>query len=185
MTRPAVFFDRDGTLMEDVPYCGDPAKVKLLPGVPEALRQLKQAGFLNIVITNQSGIGRGLITERQYHAVHQEFLRQIGPGSIDATYYCPDPPWVPSARRKPAAGMLLEAAADFAIDLNTSYFVGDKKTDIECGRKTGATAILVLTGHGRGLQDATPDYTAKSIVQATQIVLGRATVSLDTTHSGK
>ena len=76
--RKAAFFDRDGTLMEEVHYCGDPAKVKVFPNVPEALRALKQAGFLNIIVSNQAGIGRGLFTEEQYHAVQRELLRQIG-----------------------------------------------------------------------------------------------------------
>ena len=92
--RRAVFFDRDGTLMEDAHYCGDPALVKVFPGVPEALRRLKEAGFGVFIITNQSGIGRGLITEAQYRAVHEEFLRQAGSGWIDASYYCPDAPGV-------------------------------------------------------------------------------------------
>ena len=80
----AVFFDRDGTLMEEVHYCGDPARVRVFPGVPEALRKLKAAGFRAFVITNQSGIARGLITEAQYHTVQEELLRQIGAGLIDA-----------------------------------------------------------------------------------------------------
>jgi D-glycero-D-manno-heptose 1,7-bisphosphate phosphatase len=92
----AVFLDRDGTLMEEVHYCGDPAKVKVFPGVPEALRRLKAAGFRTFVITNQSGIGRGLITEAQYRAVQDEALRQLGQGTIDASYFCPDAPGVPS-----------------------------------------------------------------------------------------
>ena len=97
----AVFFDRDGTLMEEVHYCGDPARVRVFPGVPEALRRLKEAGFRTFVISNQSGIGRGLITEAQYYAVEEELLRQAGAGLIDATYFCADPPAVPSTRRKP------------------------------------------------------------------------------------
>ena len=88
----AVFFDRDGTLMEEVHYCGDPAKVKLYPGVPDALARLKQAGFRTFIVTNQSGIGRGLITEAQYRAVEEELLRQIGDRAIDASYFCPDAP---------------------------------------------------------------------------------------------
>src|SRR6185503_16785932 len=97
----AVFFDRDGTLMEDAHYCGDPALVRVFPGVPEALDRVGAAGFRRIVITNQSGIGRGIITDEQYHAVQSEFLRQVGEGRIDGSYYCPDAPGVPSTRRKP------------------------------------------------------------------------------------
>ena len=101
--RAAVFFDRDGTLMEEANYCGDPAKVKVYPGVPSALRALRQAGFLNLIVSNQSGIGRGLIAEEQYRAVQQELLRQIGESLIDGSYFCPDAPSeTPSPRRKTA-----------------------------------------------------------------------------------
>ena len=169
--RRAVFFDRDGTLMEEVQYCGDPAKVHVFPGVPEALRKLKAAGFAVIVISNQSGIGRGLFTEAQYHAVQEEFLRQAGQGTIDAAYFCADPPGVPSSRRKPEPWMVLEAAADHAIDLARSFFVGDKSADIECGRRAGTRTIQVLTGYGAG-QRCEADYVAPDVVHAVRLVLG-------------
>jgi D-glycero-D-manno-heptose 1,7-bisphosphate phosphatase len=169
----AVFFDRDGTLMEEVHYCGEPAQVKVYPGVPDALRKLKVAGFCTFVVTNQSGIGRGLITESQYRAVEAEFLRQIGDGLLDASYFCPDAPGVPSTRRKPEPGMLLEAAAGFAIDLAGSYLIGDKSADIECGRRAGVSTILVRTGYGAE-QVCRPDFTADSVVQAVEIVLERS-----------
>jgi D-glycero-D-manno-heptose 1,7-bisphosphate phosphatase len=169
----AVFFDRDGTLMEEAHYCGDPTQVKIYPGVPDALRKLKAAGFRTFVVTNQSGIGRGLITEAQYRAVQAEFGRQIGEGLLDASYFCPDAPEVPSTRRKPEPGMLLEAAADFGIDLAASYLIGDKSADIECGRRAGARTILVHTGYGEA-QVCRPDFTAVDVVQAVEIVLERA-----------
>src|SRR5450432_93819 len=146
--RRAVFFDRDGTLMEDAHYCGDPARVRVFPGVPGALRRLKEAGFGVFIITNQSGIGRGLITEAQYRAVEEEFLRQAGRDSVDASYFCPDAPGVASHCRKPAPGMVLEAAAAHQIELAASYFVGDKAVDMECGRRAGTRTVLVLTGYG-------------------------------------
>jgi D-glycero-D-manno-heptose 1,7-bisphosphate phosphatase len=166
----AVFFDRDGTLMEDVHYCGDPSLVAVYPGVPEALRKLKSAGFLIFIITNQSGIGRGLITEAQYHAVQQEFLRQLGSGAVDASYFCPDVPGTPSTRRKPEPGMVLEAAARFDVDLSTSYFVGDKDSDIECGHRAGTRTILVLTGYGES-QSSIPDFRARNAPEAVDWVL--------------
>ena len=166
----AVFFDRDGTLMEEVYYCGDPAKVKVYAGVTEALRKLKEAGFRTIVITNQSGIGRGLFTVAQYRAVEAEFLRQIGEGLIDASYFCPDVPGVPSTKRKPEPGMVWEAAADFDIDLAGSYFIGDKSADIECGRRAGTRTIQVRTGYGTE-QVCEPDLTAADVAQAVQLVL--------------
>jgi len=166
----AVFFDRDGTLMEEVHYCGDPASVRVFSGVPEALRKLKEAGLLTFVITNQSGIARGLITEAQYHAVQDELMRQIGAGLIDATYFCADPPDAPSTRRKPEPGMVLEAAAAYDIDLPRSYFIGDKSADIECGQRAGTRTILVLTGYPAE-PDSHPDFTAHDIAEAVQIVL--------------
>ena len=168
----AVFFDRDGTLMEDVHYCADPSLVKIYPGVPDALRQLRTAGFRTFVITNQSGIGRGLITEAQYRAVAAEFLRQIGEGLIDATYFCPDAPDVPSTRRKPEPGMVLEAAADFGIRLAASYFVGDKCADIGCGRRAGTRTIQVRTGYGsQAEQECRPDLIADDVVDAVRWIL--------------
>ena len=168
----AVFFDRDGTLMEEVHYCGDPAQVKVYPNVPEALRALKQAGFLNFIVSNQSGIGRGLITEAQYHAVQRELLRQLGEQSIDASYFCPDSPDIPSLRRKPQPGMLLEASAEFGVHLSSSYMVGDKASDIECGRRVGAATILVLTGYGRQ-QTCVRDFTAADAAAAANWIMRR------------
>ena len=168
--RRAVFFDRDGTLMEDVHYCGDPALVRVFPGVREALRRLKDAGFAVVIVSNQSGIGRGLITEAQYRAVQEEFLRQAGPGSVDASYYCPDAPGVPTSCRKPDPGMVLAAAAVHHIDLAASYFVGDKSADIECGHRAGTRTVLVLTGYGRE-QKCAADFTCQDAVEAVERIL--------------
>lgn len=166
----AVFFDRDGTLMEEVHFCADPAQVRVYSSAPEALRRLKQAGFRNIVITNQSGIGRGLFTEAQYRSVEAEFLRQIGPELIDATYFCADVPGMPSTRRKPHPGMVFQAATELNIDLSRSYFVGDRSADIECGRRAGTLTILVSTGYGAE-QNCHPTFRAKDITEAVNFVL--------------
>ncbi len=166
----AVFFDRDGTLMEEVEYCADPAKVRVYPGVPEAVRKIKEGGFRTFITTNQSGIGRGWITEAQYLAVQDELLRQLGAEAIDAVYFCPDPPGTPSTRRKPEPGMLWEAAAAYDIDLARSFVIGDKSADIECGRRAGARTILVLTGYG-ARQRCRPDFTVDDLTQAVPLVL--------------
>jgi D-glycero-D-manno-heptose 1,7-bisphosphate phosphatase len=175
--RRAVFFDRDGTLMEEVEYCCDPAKVKVISGVPEAIGELKSAGYLAIIVSNQSGIGRGLFTEAQYAAVQQELLRQIGAHRIGASYFCPDAPGVPSLRRKPEPGMVLEAAAEFQIDLAASFLVGDKASDIECGRRAGTHTILVRTGYGAALERdpafVAPDYVADDVPKAVRWLLRR------------
>ena len=174
----AVFFDRDGTLMEEVQYCADPAGVRVFEGVSEALCRLKAGGWRIIVITNQAGIARGLITEEQYRAVQREFLRQIGEDLIDASYYCPDLPGVPSTRRKPEPGMVLEAAAEHGIDLPESFFVGDKAIDVECGHRAGTGAILVLTGYGRE-QPCAAEFIAQDAVEAVNWILARSTLAPD------
>jgi D-glycero-D-manno-heptose 1,7-bisphosphate phosphatase len=167
----AVFLDRDGTLMEEVHYCNDPAQVRVYPGVPVALGRLKAANFRTFIITNQSGIGRGLITDEQYQQVQAELLRQLGPGLIDKTYYCPDAPTVPSARRKPAPGMVLEATEEFGVDLPNSYLIGDKAADIECASRAGTHSILVMTGYGAEQRNCSPDFRAKDLVEAVEMLL--------------
>ena len=148
MQSPAVFLDRDGTLMRDVDYCGDPNNVHILPGVPEALRKLKDRGFKLIVITNQSGIGRGYFNEEQYREVENELSRQLGEDLLDATYYCPHLPNDKCECRKPSPEMVLTAAREHDIDLAKSFFIGDKPSDLECGRNAGVKTILVKTGYG-------------------------------------
>jgi D-glycero-D-manno-heptose 1,7-bisphosphate phosphatase len=174
MSAPAVFFDRDGTLMEEVHYCGDPQKVRLYEGVPAGLRRLKEAGFRAFIVTNQSGIGRGLISEAQYRAVQTELISRIGEGLIDGSYFCPDAPGIGSTRRKPEPRMLFEAAAEHDIDLAGSYMIGDKAADIQCGRRAGTKTILVLTGYGPD-QDCTADFRAPNVAQAIETVLGPRT----------
>lgn len=166
----AVFLDRDGVLMEEVHYCGDPGRVRVYPGVREALRKLKDAGLRTFVVTNQSAIGRGIITEAQYHAVHDEMLRQIGDSLIDACYFCPDVPGVASTRRKPAPGMVLDAGAEYDVDLSGSWFIGDKSSDIECGQRAGTRTVLVLTGYGSE-QVCEPDFIEPSFTDAVERIL--------------
>src|SRR5205809_5982981 len=127
---PAVFIDRDGTIMEDRDYCSNPSEVKLFPGALEALRRLKSNGFKLIIITNQSGIGRGLFTLDQYREVEAEVLRQLGDRLIDGTYYCPDVPGQYSNCRKPAPGMVVKATRDHQNDLSSSFLLGEKEIDV-------------------------------------------------------
>jgi D-glycero-D-manno-heptose 1,7-bisphosphate phosphatase len=168
--RRAVFFDRDGTLMEDVHYCSDPSAVRVFAGVPAAIDSLRAAGFAIVVVSNQSGIGRGLFTEEQYRAVQAEFLLQVGAGRIDASYYCPDAPGVPSACRKPKPGMLLAAARDLDLDLAQSWMVGDKAADMECGGRAGTRTILVRTGYGAE-QQCEADLIVADAVEAAAAIL--------------
>jgi len=171
-TRPAIFLDRDGTLMRDVDYCGDPGQVEVFPGAPAALRKLKTAGYHLIVITNQSGIGRGYFKEKDYRAVEQEFLHQLGADLIDDSYYCADLPDANSPRRKPAPGMIFEAQHQHQLDLARSYLIGDKASDIECGRNAGVQTILVQTGYGATEVDTGADWVARDLTDAAAIILG-------------
>ena len=168
---PSVFFDRDGTLMEEVRYCNDPSKVVMIPGSSHALRQLAERGFKRIIITNQSGIGRGIISMEQFEAVQAELLRQLGPNTIDAVYFCPAVPDQRSIRRKPIPGMVFEASWQHGIDLSRSWFVGDKKADIGCGRSAGMRTILVETGYGKNQIEAGADFIAADAAAAVRLIL--------------
>ena len=168
---PAIFIDRDGTIMEDCVYCSDPKKVRIFPGVPEALRRLKSSGFKLIVITNQSGIGRGLFTVEQYLAVEAELLRQLGDGLIHATYFCPDVPGRHSTHRKPAPGMIVDATREHQIDVSRSFLIGDAEIDVECAHKAGVRAIRVRTGLQRDLTASMADWRADDLPAAAEIIL--------------
>jgi D-glycero-D-manno-heptose 1,7-bisphosphate phosphatase len=168
---PAVFIDRDGTIMEDTDYCSDPKDVRIFPGVIDALHLLKSRGFKVVIITNQSGIGRGLFTMDQYRAVESELLRQLGDGLIDATYYCPHAPGQDSEYRKPAAGMVFQAARDHQIDLSSSFLIGDKEIDVECAHNAGLHAIRVRTGDRLNIMTSKADWLADDVPTAVQIIL--------------
>src|SRR5271169_6840800 len=121
--RPAVFLDRDGTLIEHVPYLSDPALVRLLPGAAEALKRFRRAGFASVLVTNQSAIGRGMLTEDRLDQIHTELYRQLAAAgtTLDGIYYCPDAPdgddrtVMECQDRKPGPGMLRRAAADLKL----------------------------------------------------------------------
>ncbi|HEY2047684.1 MAG TPA: HAD family hydrolase [Candidatus Udaeobacter sp.] len=167
----AVFIDRDGTIMEDTDYCSDPNDVRIFPGVVEALGRLKSRGFKLIIITNQSGIGRGLFTLDQYRVVESEVLRQLGKGLVDATYYCPDAPGQDSKCRKPAPGMVVKAARDHQIDLSRSFLIGDKEIDVECAHNAGVRAIRVRTGIQRDVTGSNAEWVADDVPASVQIIL--------------
>ncbi len=155
--RPAVFLDRDGTINVEVDYLHRRADFAFIPGAPQAIRGLKEAGYLVVVVTNQSGVARGYYDEAAVAALHehiQEALAAIGT-RIDAFYLCPHHPSegfgdyrVECDCRKGAPGMLLQAAREHRIDLAASWMVGDKTADIEAGTAAGCRPILVRSGYG-------------------------------------
>ncbi len=154
--RPAVFLDRDGTLNVERGYLTKPQDMLLLPGAAEAVRLLKEAGFVCVVVTNQSAIGRGMMTEADLESVHDEMKRQLalGGAALDGIYFCPhasassDPLAIDHPDRKPAPGLLLRAAAELHLDLANSWMIGDSLRDILAGQSAGCRGcILVRTGH--------------------------------------
>lgn len=159
MTTSAVFLDRDGTIIEDVGYIAEPADVRLLPHAAEGIRRFNRAGSLVVIVSNQSGVARGLFDEDAMMAVHQrvvDVLQQEG-CRIDGAYYCPfldgEHAQVPLYRRdsdlrKPKPGMLLLAAKELKIDLSRSWMIGDSPRDAEAGRRAGCATILLAPNGG-------------------------------------
>jgi D-glycero-D-manno-heptose 1,7-bisphosphate phosphatase len=194
MSNRAVFLDRDGTVIEEVNYLHRLEDLQVYPFSPEALHRLKQRGFMTVMVTNQSAVARGLLTEdelRQVHAALQERLTEAG-GGIDAYYYCPHHPEAALERyrqacncRKPKAGLILRAAEEQQIDLAASYVVGDRVGDIQAGHAAGCLSILVRTGYGRsaaaevdelrcrGDSTGVPDHTAENLLEAAKWILLR------------
>lgn len=141
----AVFLDRDGTLIEDVGYPRDPGQVRFLDGAPEGLARLSAAGFLLVLVSNQSGIGRGLIQPREAQAVHERLVSVLaGEGiRLAGAKYCPHAPNAGCDCRKPSPGMLIAAGAELGVDLEASFMIGDKQSDVEAGRRAGCTTLLL------------------------------------------
>ncbi|MFQ5583248.1 MAG: D-glycero-alpha-D-manno-heptose-1,7-bisphosphate 7-phosphatase [Calditrichia bacterium] len=180
--HPAVFVDRDGTLIEDVGYLSSVEQIKLIPKATEALKILKSCGYKIIVVSNQSGVARGYFDEAMVQTIHREVLKIFsGNGAlIDGIYYCPHHPGYGSAPyrkacdcRKPAPGMILQAQIEHNLSLPNSFIIGDKRTDIVTGKNLNIPAILVLTGYGKEEQakimrdgNPEPDFIADDIYQA-------------------
>ncbi len=168
MKRPAVFLDRDGTIVEEVNYLSRVEDVRLFPYAVEAIRILKNLGYLIIVVTNQSGIGRGIYSEEEMHSIHNEIQTGLG-GTIDGFYFCPHVPAEECDCRKPFTGMIDAACVDNPIDLTRSWMVGDKNIDVETGHKAGVLTILVATGYGaehKGSLKVQPHVFARDLREA-------------------
>lgn len=180
--KPAVFLDRDGTLIDEVDYLVDPAAVRLLPGAGEAVRKLRNAGFAVVVVTNQSAIGRGMLTETGLTLIHDELASQLKVCGtmLDGIYHCPIAPSASSQEttehpdRKPAPGMLLRAAAELDLDLARSWMVGDMIRDLLAGRNASVYAtVLVRTGHGSSVDagNAAVDHVVDDLSAASRVIL--------------
>jgi D-glycero-D-manno-heptose 1,7-bisphosphate phosphatase len=182
----AIFIDRDGTLNEDIGYVSTPDQLNLYPWAGEALRLINGSGFKAVVITNQSGIARGLYDERTLDAIHSRMIEELARegARVDAIYYCPHHPEMGDARyridcdcRKPQTGLLDAASREHNIDLAGSFVVGDKASDINLATNAGARSALVLTGYGRETFDhaerwpCTPAIVAENLLEAVRQIL--------------
>ena len=155
MSRPAVFLDRDGTLIEERGYIDRLSLLSVFPWSGDAIRLLNRAGFAAVVITNQSGIARGLLDETFLSTVHDAIDRRLAPARIDGYFHCPHLHDAKEPRyrlecdcRKPKPGLIVQAARELDLDLSKSYMVGDRWLDVACGSAAGVRTILVRTGHG-------------------------------------
>ncbi len=181
--------DRDGTISEEVGYVNDPGRFRPLPGSAEAIKRINGSGLLSFVISNQSGVARGLFDEALVHEVHDKLERWLGErdAHLDGIYFCPhhpgegDPPFRRECEcRKPRPGMMLSAARDHDLDLSASYVIGDSAIDIETARNAEATGVLVMTGYGRGdlrfrmrQRGLRPAYIAANLPEAVSWILQR------------
>ena len=186
MPNKAVFLDRDHTLIEDPGYISDPEVVKLLPGVELAVKSLAGAGYKLVVVTNQSGVARGMLTEEALEKIHAEMRRQLSDkdARVDAIYYCPYHPQgtveqyaIDSDLRKPQPGMLLQAAKELDIDLSQSWMVGDSARDVEAGQRAGCRTVRVrrrdaTKPYGEPAdENVQADFTVRNLVDAARVIL--------------
>jgi len=184
--RPAVFLDRDGTLVVERGYLSDPRELALMPGAARAVRHLAAAGYAVVVISNQSGVGRGAFTLGAAHATMAALRRALRAhgAELDAIYFCPHRPDAGCACRKPGTALLERAADDLQLALRASVMVGDKALDVEAGRRAGARGVLVRTGYGaeeeaRAAGAATPDHVADDVEAAARWILEHPAPALE------
>ncbi|TRO82731.1 D-glycero-beta-D-manno-heptose 1,7-bisphosphate 7-phosphatase [Trichloromonas acetexigens] len=190
--KKAVFLDRDGTINEEKNYLHRIEDFAFIPGVPEAIRRLKEAGYKIVVVTNQSGVARGYFSREDVDRLHQHIQRELTKigTAIDAFYLCPHHPEkgkgefkVDCDCRKGRPGMLLQAAAEHGIDLAASWMIGDKRADLEAGRAAGCRSLLVRTGYGEEELATGAGALAEAVVDdlpaAADYILGKAVSSVE------
>ena len=185
--KPAVFLDRDGTINEQMGYINHESRFVLLPGVADAIRLLNLNGYLSIVVSNQSGVGRGYFPVDLVHKIHDRLKSGLKNQGVvlDQIYFCPHYPGGSVAEydrsctcRKPGTGLIDQAVKDFPIELSASYVIGDRCSDIKMAHRAGMKGILVKTGYGRGDLEYVfprlsyqPDYVAEDLFGAVQWIL--------------
>ncbi len=175
MKKQFVVLDRDGTLIVERHYLSDPEQVELLPGVVQGLRQMCQMGLGLVVVTNQSGIGRGYFDHQRLAEINARMLELLAAEDIflDGIYHCPHVPDDRCHCRKPEPGMILQAAADLNFQPANCFVIGDKPCDIELGQRVSATTLLVKTGYGAEVaanQTTNPDYLVENLAEAARVI---------------
>jgi len=178
--RRAAFLDRDGTICEEMGYVNHVDRLQIFPFAAAAIRQLNEAQVPVIVVTNQSGVARDIFPESLVHQVHEKMIAELSAGGarVDAIYFCPHKTEDACECRKPNPGLLERAAGEHALDLSSSWVVGDRYADLEMGYAAGARGILVMTGYGRGEYELhrtrwarQPDALAENLTEAVRRIL--------------
>lgn len=175
MSSKAVFLDRDGTIIRDMIYLNDPAKIEVFAESYEAIRLMNQQGYLVILVTNQSGVAKGIVKESILQEINSIIIAdfQKNGAKIKDVYYAPDAVDSGSFNRKPNPGMLLQAAQKYGIDLKLSWMVGDRMTDVEAGLRAGCQSILLQNETTPPIEGgyASPAFVAKDVLEAAKIIL--------------
>ena len=186
--RRGVLLDRDGVVAVQVHHLHRKEQLEVTPRASEAIRRLKEAGFIVVMITNQAVVARGMATEADIDDIHEELQRKLRTdgAELDAIYYCPhhEEATLPQYRlacpdRKPAPGLCFRAAKDWNLDLSRSFMVGDRTVDIQCGQSAGCTTILVRSGFGGtdGLCNAAPDHVCDDLWEASEVIVASRRIS--------
>lgn len=174
--QKTIFIDRDGTLIEEVNFLHRVEDLRFFGYTNEAIKLLKESGFRVVVVTNQSGIGRGLYTTDEMHAIHEQIQKDLTE-KLDAFYFCPHLPDAGCACRKPNVGMIEQAKRDFEIDFTNSWVIGDKVLDVELGFNAGIKSALVRTGYGQSAVAALkrkPDLIAENLLEAARYIVNQS-----------
>lgn len=184
--KPCIFFDRDGTLIEERHYLADPAQVAMIAGAAEAVRLARSGGFLAVVLTNQSGVGRGYFTLEDVRRVNGRMLELLAAegAAVDGIYVCPHAPEDNCPCRKPRTGLVEQAARELGIDIARSWMIGDKAADLELARNAGMRGVLVRTGYGAEAEAQAGElaaFCAEGVLEAVRGILARSRDGADGT----
>lgn len=184
MKARAVFLDRDGTLNEDSGYVGRKEDFVFIRGAKQAVKKLKESGFLVFIVSNQSGVGRGYFSHDAVEEIHQKLRQELlkEGAAVDAIYYCPHSPSIRCGCRKPSPAMVEAAASRFDVDLERSYFVGDKMSDVETGLAAGLKTVLILPPSKEEFSfseeengDLEPEFIARNLGEASDWIIEDST----------